>query len=174
MKGIVGIMKIKNKGISKVEVVLVMVLILLMGISVFTLVVSSSGTYKSVLDEKESLTNLRIATSYVDNKIKQSDENSSIYIKNNPINDKPSIVIVQTIEEENYETWIYMSNNILKETYIKQNQEFNDDMGFEIAHIEEFVPVIKGNVMEINLSGNSSSDKFSKRYLKINLKSNGR
>ncbi|MBP9562447.1 MAG: DUF4860 domain-containing protein [Acetoanaerobium sp.] len=165
-------MKKNNKGVSKVEVILVMILILLMGLAVFTLVVSSSDTYKNVIDEKENLSNLRIAASYIDNKIKQSDEQSSIYIKNNPINGEASIVIVQRVDNENYETWIYLSDRMLKEAYIKQEQEFTDDMSFDIASIEEFVPSINDDIMEITISGNKASDTFSKRYLKINLKSN--
>jgi len=172
MEGIVELMKKNNKGVSKVEVILVMILILLMGLAVFTLVVSSSDTYKNVIDEKENLSNLRIATSYIDNKIKQSDEQSSIYIKNNPINGEASIVIVQRVDNENYETWIYLSDKMLKEAYIKQNQEFTDDMSFDIASIEEFLPSINDDIMEITISGNKASDTFSKRYLKINLKSN--
>lgn len=172
MEGIVELMKKNNKGVSKVEVILVMILILLMGLAVFTLVVSSSDTYKNVIDEKENLSNLRIAASYIDNKIKQSDEQSSIYIKNNPINGEASIVIVQRVDNENYETWIYLSDRMLKEAYIKQDQEFTDDMSFDIASIEEFVPSINDDIMEITISGNKASDTFSKRYLKINLKSN--
>ena len=172
MEGIVELMKKNNKGVSKVEVTLVMILILLMGLAVFTLVVSSSDTYKNVIDEKENLSNLRIAASYIDNKIKQSDEQSSIYIKNNPINGEASIVIVQRVDNENYETWIYLSDRMLKEAYIKQEQEFTDDMSFDIASIEEFVPSINDDIMEITISGNKASDTFSKRYLKINLKSN--
>ena len=172
MEGIVELMKKNNKGVSKVEVILVMILILLMGLAVFTLVVSSSDTYKNVIDEKENLSNLRIATSYIDNKIKQSDEQSSIYIKNNPINGEASIVIVQRVDNENYETWIYLSDKMLKEAYIKQNQDFTDDMSFDIASIEEFVPSINDDIMEITISGNKDSNTFSKRYLKINLKSN--
>ena len=172
MEGIVELMKKNNKGVSKVEVILVMILILLMGLAVFTLVVSSSDTYKNVIDEKENLSNLRIATSYIDNKIKQSDEQSSIYIKNNPINGEASIVIVQRVDNENYETWIYLSDKMLKEAYIKQNQDFTDDMSFDISSIEEFVPSINDDIMEITISGNKASDTFSKRYLKINLKSN--
>ena len=172
MEGIVELMKKNNKGVSKVEVILVMILILLMGLAVFTLVVSSSDTYKNVIDEKENLSNLRIAASYIDNKIKQFDEQSSIYIKNNPINGEASIVIVQRVDNENYETWIYLSDKMLKEAYIKQNQEFTDDMSFDIASIEEFVPSINDDIMEITISGNKASDTFSKRYLKINLKSN--
>ena len=172
MEGIVELMKKINKGVSKVEVILVMILILLMGLAVFTLVVSSSDTYKNVIDEKENLSNLRIAASYIDNKIKQSDEQSSIYIKNNPINGEASIVIVQRVDNENYETWIYLSDRMLKEAYIKQEQEFTDDMSFDIASIEEFVPSINDDIMEITISGNKASDTFSKRYLKINLKSN--
>ena len=172
MEGIVELMKKNNKGVSKVEVILVMILILLMGLAVFTLVVSSSDTYKNVIDEKENLSNLRIAASYIDNKIKQSDEQSSIYIKNNPINGEASIVIVQRVDNENYETWIYLSDKMLKEAYIKQNQDFTDDMSFDIASIEEFVPSINDDIMEITISGNKASNTFSKRYLKINLKSN--
>ena len=172
MEGIVELMKKNNKGVSKVEVILVMILILLMGLAVFTLVVSSSDTYKNVIDEKENLSNLRIAASYIDNKIKQSDEQSSIYIKNNPINGEASIVIVQRVDNENYETWIYLSDRMLKEAYIKQEQEFTDDMSFDIASIEEFVPSINDDIMEITISGNKDSNTFSKRYLKINLKSN--
>ena len=172
MEGIVELMKKNNKGVSKVEVILVMILILLMGLAVFTLVVSSSDTYKNVIDEKENLSNLRIAASYIDNKIKQSDEQSSIYIKNNPINGEASIVIVQRVDNENYETWIYLSDRMLKEAYIKQEQEFTDDMSFDIASIEEFVPSINDDIMEITISGNKASNTFSKRYLKINLKSN--
>ena len=172
MEGIVELMKKNNKGVSKVEVILVMILILLMGLAVFTLVVSSSDTYKNVIDEKENLSNLRIAASYIDNKIKQSDEQSSIYIKNNPINGEASIVIVQRVDNENYETWIYLSDKMLKEAYIKQNQEFTDDMSFDIASIEEFVPSINDDIMKITISGNKASNTFSKRYLKINLKSN--
>ena len=172
MEGIVELMKKNNKGVSKIEVILVMILILLMGLAVFTLVVSSSDTYKNVIDEKENLSNLRIAASYIDNKIKQSDEQSSIYIKNNPINGEASIVIVQRVDNENYETWIYLSDKMLKEAYIKQNQDFTDDMSFDIASIEEFVPSINDDIMEITISGNKDSNTFSKRYLKINLKTN--
>ena len=160
MEGIVELMKKNNKGVSKVEVILVMILILLMGLAVFTLVVSSSDTYKNVIDEKENLSNLRIAASYIDNKIKQSDEQSSIYIKNNPINGEASIVIVQRVDNENYETWIYLSDKMLKEAYIKQNQDFTDDMSFDIASIEEFVPSINDDIMEITISGNKDSNTF--------------
>lgn len=162
-----------RKAISKIEIILVMVLILLMGLSVFTLVISSSDTYKKVITQKDELTELRIAASYIDNKIKQAGSENAIEVRNNLVNNQPSIVITEKSDGEIYETWIYQSEDSLKETYIKQGQLFDENMSFVIANVKELRPSIDKSVLNIKLTGNTSSDIPQIRKLKINLRANG-
>ena len=159
-----------RKAFSKIEIILVMVLILLMGLSVFTLVVSSSDTYKNVIAQKNELTELRIAASYIDNKIKQAGSENTVKIMNNVVNNEPSIVITEDNDGEAYDTWIYHSKGRLKETYIKKEQPFDENMSFVIANIKAMEPSIQNNVLNIKLTGTSSNDLSQTRKLKINLR----
>ena len=130
--------KSSNSGYTLIELMLVVALLALFSIATLTLVVSSGGAYKSIIEKKELDSGLRIALSYIDTKVKQNDMENMLRLDINPAGDGSALVIEEVIKGSSYETWIYLSGGKLREVMIEKGDPVQDDLGFEIADIEGF------------------------------------
>ncbi len=123
------------KGRSQVETVVVLLLLVVLGSSVFALALEGSNAYGRLDAKKTAQTELRIASAYLQMKIRQYDVLDAIRIAPNPVNQKDSLVISEEIEGQVYETWVYCDEGQLLEAWVLGGTVFNNTMAFPIAQI---------------------------------------
>lgn len=131
--------KTKSKGYSLIELVLVMALLIIFGLGTFTLVISGSGAYKNILDKKEVNSELRVAISYINMRIRQNDSVGAVRVEKSPFGNDAAIVTEEVIESDTYETWIFWHEGKLRETLIKQGEPVTIDISFAIADVDGFI-----------------------------------
>jgi type II secretory pathway component PulJ len=128
----------KISGYTLIELVLVMLLLILLGVTAFSLVVSGSHAYKNMMNSKEANSQLRVALSYTKMKIRQNDTYGSIRIEKNPVGVGNAIVVLEKVEEKEYETWIYWDEHRLRESIVLKGEAVNNGKSTEIAEIDGF------------------------------------
>lgn len=135
-----------QNGYSLIEMSIVMLLLVLFGLGIFMLAAATTTTYESLVDKKSESESLRIASSYIVTKIRQNDRADSIKIYTNAFDDRDALIVFEAINDEIYETWIYVSEGSLREATVLKGIVPNDDLSFEIAEIDR-----------LNLAGNNHS-----------------
>lgn len=136
----VGFMKSKTvepNGYSLIEMMIVMMLLVLFGLGIFMLAATSSTTYQKLVEDKETDGELRIASSYLMTKIRQNDRMGAIRIEKSAINSEDALVIEETLGNEVYETWIYVSDGVLREATVLKETMPSDDVSFEVAKVDD-------------------------------------
>ena len=126
-----------QSGYSLIEMSIVMLLLVLFSLGIFLLAAASTTTYESLVDQKNTSEDLRIASSYLVTKIRQNDRLSGVSIDRVTFDKKDTLIIKEIIEEEIYVTWIYVSEGILREVTILEGVSPSDDLSFEIANIDK-------------------------------------
>lgn len=128
-----------QNGYSLIEMSIVMLLLVIFGLGIFMLAAATTTTYESLVDKKSESESLRIASSYIVTKIRQNDRVDSVKIDPNAFDDRDALIVLETINDEDYETWIYVSEGSLREATVLKGVSPNDDMSFEIAEIDRLV-----------------------------------
>jgi hypothetical protein len=130
--------RLDNKGYSTVELVLVLLLLLLFGVTTFTLIFAGSDTYQRISDNKNAETDARIALSYLNVKIRQNDMAGKIEVKNFPGTGKPALVLHDTRPESDLITWIFWERGMLLECLISEGEIPSSDLSFLIVEVDDF------------------------------------
>lgn len=137
-------------GVS-IELLTSMLLLILLGICIFSLAVSSASAYGKILDGKSTLSEARVGLSFVEMKIRQNDIAGNVRIENNPVNGEPSLVITEEYDGMIYETWIYSSGGKLREAIMPQGEPPADDLSFVIAELDGFKIGMEGRIIRISV-----------------------
>jgi type II secretory pathway pseudopilin PulG len=161
----------KEKGYSLIELMFVMMLLVLFGLTTFTLVISGSNTYKRLTESKNENSELRVAISYVKMEIRQNDTRNSMSIRKNFTGNGNSndnaLVIDKTTGKESYEKWIYCSKGKLKEAYVKKGELPKDDLSIEVATISSFDVEFSNNGKGINIRVSKAFGSGDKSYSSV-------
>jgi len=128
---------VEPNGYSLIEMMIVMMLLVLFGLGIFMLAATSSTTYQKLVEDKETDGELRIASSYLMTKIRQNDRMGAIRIEKSAINSEDALVIEETLGNEVYETWIYVSDGVLREATVLKETMPSDDVSFEVAKVDD-------------------------------------
>ncbi len=151
--------KAAMKGHTLVELALVIALLTLFGAATLSLVVAGSSAYEGIMEKKNADSELRIALSYIDTKIKQYDSAGVLRLESNPAGDGPALVIEEVLGGADYETWIYFSEGRLREVLVDKGGEPTDDLSYEIAVLEGFQAVYGEDEKLLHITVWSSSKK---------------
>jgi len=144
--------KNNDRGYAMIELVLVIALLALFGVATLSLAVSGSAAYENINEKKELNSELRVALSYLDAKVRQNDTEGALRLESNPAGDGPALVVSETIGQVQYETWIYLSGGNLKEVLIEKGEPVLDDLGFDIAEIDGFTAKFDHDKMLLHLN----------------------
>lgn len=128
---------VEPNGYSLIEMMIVMMLLVLFGLGIFMLAATSSTTYQTLVDDKETGGELRIASSYLMTKLRQNDRIGAIRIEKSAINSEDALVIEEILGDEVYETWIYVSQGVLREATVPKETIPSDDVSFEVANVDD-------------------------------------
>lgn len=121
-----------RKGTSLIELTMVMTLMILFGLSIFTIISSGAAAQKKINADKETEINARIAMSYVTVKIRQNDEAGKIIVEKNPVTGLNSLVIRERTGMDEYDKWIFYYNNGIYEFWGLPDQPPSLDLSFTI------------------------------------------
>lgn len=128
---------VEPNGYSLIEMMIVMMLLVLFGLGIFMLAATASTTYQTLVDDKETGGELRIASSYLMTKLRQNDRIGAIRIEKSAINSEDALVIEEILGDEVYETWIYVSQGVLREATVPKETIPSDDVSFEVANVDD-------------------------------------
>ena len=112
---------IPKKGYTLIELILVMFLLLFIALAVFSLTRVGSEAYLRLTTQQSLQSDLRIAASYLDVKLKQNDTAGAVMAASLSITDRDqdlqveALKIVRTIEGLPYELWIFQYDGYLYE-----------------------------------------------------------
>ncbi len=130
-------LKQKN-GRASVETLCAMLLLILLGAGCFSLSFSTFGAYQRLNTSKEKSSELRVASSFIMTKIRQSDIIGCLDVKPDPITGNNALVIYESIDGEDYETWIYYSSGYIMEAFVLKGEEPLTDVSQTIAKVDSF------------------------------------
>ena len=126
-----------RKGSSLVELVMVMMLLMVFGFTIYSLIYAGSETQAAILENKDAQVDARIALSYVNVRLRQNDAAGKISIIPNP-NTGQNAIVIKERDEWYFDTWIYWSNGRLIECITDPGEIPIDEWGFTIVEIEGF------------------------------------
>lgn len=133
------------------EAIATMLLLIVLGVGIFSLTVSSTSAYKRLYNGKNLQSELRVALSFVQMKIRQNDLKNAIRVEENPVNGGPAVVIREKIGDEVYETWIYQDDGKLREVLVLEGETPSNDLSFEIADLDGFSATIDKNLLNLSV-----------------------
>lgn len=145
-KATMQIIENPKSGRSSAEVLVVFLLFIVLGLTVFTLAASSSKAWKLMDSKREAMADARIAISFVMTKMRQNDMIGALHLEQNPLGNGLSLVITEVIQDAVYETWIYFDEGILREALVLSGEKVTHEVSFDIVSLNHFS-------MEVDNSG---------------------
>ena len=104
-----------NNGNTLVELIMVMLLLILFGVTISSLIYSGGETQQKIISEKNAQINARVAVSYLNMRIRQSDAADKIVVEKNDVTGDNSILIRERAYWGGYDTWIFWADGYIYE-----------------------------------------------------------
>jgi len=103
-----------------IDILFVLILFGVFAISALMLVIMGSTVYSKTVDSMETNFNDRTSYAYITEKFRQNDSINSISIEQ--VNDNSSFVFSKEINNESYQTYLYIHDGYLKELFVKKGE----------------------------------------------------
>ncbi len=143
-----------------VDILFVLALFCVFSISALTLVTIGADVYKRTADSMTENYSNRTAFAYVTEKIRQND--SSLGVHTTTLHGIDTLILAQSINDENYSNYIYMHEGYLKEILVKSHSIITLDMlaaGQKILEINEFsLSKITENILTLNIAATEGDE----------------
>ena len=121
----------KRSGKTAIEFIFTTLLLIIFSSTAFFLVAASSESYKKIETKRAKNSDIRIALSYLNNKIRQAGQGNISIIEDGNA-DSPLIII----KDEGYYSAIYLKDNLITEGLFFEGEELNLNNGVNITPIE--------------------------------------
>jgi len=146
----------QNSNQFSIQFIFIMLLFLIIVILSVMIIVLGKNVYNNINDDRASNYELRVSLSYIANKIRQADKKGAVDIKD--FNGNPAVVIKETYDDFNYETWIYYFDNCLYEILIDEGSTFDSTDGMKILDVDSFnILKLKGNMYKFSAKSSLNS-----------------
>lgn len=133
-----------------IQFIFIMLLFLIIVILSVMIITLGKDIYNNINDDRANNYELRVSLSYIANKIRQADKEYAVDIKD--INGNPAVVIKETYDGLNYETWIYYYDNYINEILIDEGTLFNLSDGMKVIEVKNFnILKIKDNLFKFSI-----------------------
>jgi len=126
----------RRGGYTLIELVLVMLLLTFVAVSVFLLTGVGSSAYARLSDGRSRASDLRIALSYMDVRVKKIDGIGRVDTVPAPFGGGQALRLTQRLEDTDYETYLYVDQGVLKELYIRKGEALTPDMASDLARAD--------------------------------------
>ena len=134
-------------------IMLLFLIIVLLSVMIITL---GKNVYSNINDDRANNYELRVSLSYIANKIRQADKENAVYLKD--IDGTPAIVINETYDGLNYETWIYYYDNYINEILVDEGTLFDLSDGMKVIEVESFkILKLKDNLYKFSVENNRNN-----------------
>ena len=152
----------KQSVISMMDLLCVSALLLLFGLSTFTLVSVGADAYSRLLDKRESTSDMRIASSYISMKVRRCDETDAAFVRREPTGE---VLVLSNTDEygDALETRIYLYDGMLCEVIAYPDESFDPELGFEVVPLEAFEVVLDAGTLTFTLKRDDLTRVFSLR-----------
>lgn len=127
----------KRSGNSMVELVMVMTLMILFGVTIFTLISAGSNAQEKINENKNAQVDARITLSYLNVKIKQNLEADSVEVAVCPLTGENALLI-KTRGLDEYDTWVYFYDGVIYEFLGFAGDAPEVDLSFEVIQTRGF------------------------------------
>lgn len=137
-----------DSGVRRFDTVFVVALLTLFAITASLLVLISAKQYNITTQEVNNNYETRTISSYLREKIRQSDANNAISIQD--LNGTQAIAMVQVLDSGNYYTYIYAYEGYLYESYQKEGVNFVPTTGQKIMPIDSMkASITDRNILQV-------------------------
>jgi hypothetical protein len=126
----------RTKGVAMVELVMVMLLLTLFGVTIFTLIIAGADTQSRIMQEKDAQADARVALSYINVRLRQNDSAGKISVQPIEWAGTNGILLRERTFEYEYDTWIYIYNGMLYECLTNPYDQPEEFLSFPIIPIE--------------------------------------
>lgn len=122
----------KKRGVELT--VLLVVFLFFVGMS-FGMVMMGAKVYKRIERDTQEQFDKRTPMTYIMMKVRQNDRQGGVQVRT--IASIPALVLIETIEDMQYETWIYTYQGYLREIYIAAGSEWQPEDGQCVLPLKE-------------------------------------
>lgn len=137
------------------QFVFIMLLYLIIVILSVMIIVLGKNIYVNINDDRDNNYEIRVSLSYIANKVRQSDKQGAVEIRD--YEGSNAIIINESYDEENYETWIYFYDNAIYEMFTDENSSFQPEEGMRIVDCDK-LEITKLNDNLYKFAVNSSTE----------------
>ena len=127
-----------RRGSTLIELIMVMLLLILFGVTISSLIYAGGQTQQKIISEKNSQIDARVAISYLNMRIRQSDAADRVTIQKNDETGMDSIVIKERADWGEIDTWIFWANGLLYECLVNAGEQPAVGLSERIASVERF------------------------------------
>lgn len=124
-----------NKKIKRMNFLVGIVIWLTFALTSLLLVLVGARLYQGIYSNEQTYLSKATPLNYLTMKLRQNDRKNSIAIKK--LEQQSALVLKEMLEDEIYETWIYIDEGYLKELYIKQGDSFKREDGEKVTTLNE-------------------------------------
>ena len=143
----------------------IFIMLLYLVIVILSVMVISLGKniYDKINEDRNKNYELQVSLSYIANKIRQSDINDAVEIKD--LNGIDAVVINEVYDEEKYQTWIYFYDGAIYEMFTDAGSTFELSDGTRVVEADLFkIEKIKDNLYKFTAV---SKEENSELYLSL-------
>ena len=141
-----------ESGNTLVELIMVMVLMVFFGFTIFTLIQAGSHTEQRIIDNKNAQVDARIALSYITVRVRKNDAAGLIEVAPVEHTGQDGILIRHRSFEDDYDRWIYFSDGKLMECLTYPDEQPEDDLSTVIVAVGDFKVSYDGEKNAISAS----------------------
>ncbi len=125
-----------NKDPKKIDTLFIMILFGMFAVTAFILVLIGIKQYKVTADSMNYNYEVRTASSYLREKIRQNDIGAGIHVEN--IDGTDVLALSSNINGQIYKTYIYYYDKSLRELFVSEDSVYSLESGQEIINIAGF------------------------------------
>ena len=142
-----------KNGNTLVELLMVMLLLILFGSTISILIYSGGRTQQKIISEKNSQIDARVAISYLNMKIRQSDAEGMISVELNESTGANSILIKERADWGGIDTWIFWDGGVIYECLVDPGGRPAVGLSEKIAEVDSFSTGYDGAGAILNVIG---------------------
>ncbi len=133
-----------------IDILFTLALFLVFAVLALMVVVLGANAYNDISRSGEENYNIRSSFVYLTEKIRQGDAQGSVAVTSLAGSD--ALVLTQEINNDNYQTWIYLAGGKLNEIFIREGTAFTPESGQEIMDLSGFgIEVMGGRLFRLTL-----------------------
>ena len=141
-----------------IDILFTLALFLVFAVLALFVVVLGANAYNGISRSSEENYNIRSSFVYLTEKIRQGDADGSVAVTSLAGSD--AVVLTQEINNDNYQTWIYLANGKLNEIFIREGTAFTPESGQEIMDLSGFdIEMLDGRIFRMTLE-DAHGDKY--------------